>query len=69
MSSWHSAYLIKHWTNFTFFLPNIIRVITSKRMSWAGHVVHVRDKRSAYKVLIKKCGRRDTRKTKGLTEG
>jgi hypothetical protein len=44
-------------------------VITSRRMSWAGHVVHIRDKRSAYKVLIRKCERRDTRKTEGLMEG
>jgi hypothetical protein len=40
-------------------------MITSRRMSWAGHVVHIRGKRSAYKDLIRKCGRRDTRKTRG----
>jgi hypothetical protein len=40
-------------------------VITLRRMTWEGHVVHIRDKRSAYKVLIRKSGRRDTRKVDG----
>jgi hypothetical protein len=43
--------------------------MTSKRMSWAGHVGHIRDKRSAYEVLLRNCGRRDTKKTKELMEG
>jgi hypothetical protein len=33
MSLWYSACLIKHRENFTFFLPNNIRVITSRSMS------------------------------------
>jgi hypothetical protein len=44
-------------------------VITSRRMSWAGRVVHVREKRNAYEVLIRKYGRIDTRKAKRLIEG
>jgi hypothetical protein len=36
--------------------PNIIRVITSRRMRWAGHVTRVGEKRNPYKILI---GKRD----------
>jgi hypothetical protein len=32
--------------------PNIIRVIRSKRIRWAGHVACVRDRRGAYRVLV-----------------
>ena len=32
--------------------PNIIRMIKSRRMKWAGHVVSMGDRRGAYKVLV-----------------
>jgi hypothetical protein len=32
--------------------PNIIRVIKSRRMRWAGHVAHTREGRGAYRVLV-----------------
>jgi hypothetical protein len=32
--------------------PNIIRVIKSRRMRWAGHVTRVREGRGAYRVLV-----------------
>ena len=32
--------------------PNIIRVIKSRIMGWAGHVVCMGDTRGAYKVLM-----------------
>jgi hypothetical protein len=28
-------------------------MITSKRMRWAGHVVHMGDTKNAYKILVK----------------
>ena len=31
---------------------NIIRVIKSRRMKWAGHVACIRDRRAAYRVLV-----------------
>jgi len=31
-------------------LPNIILVIKSRRMRWAGHVARMGDRRSAYRV-------------------
>jgi hypothetical protein len=32
-------------------LQNIIRIIKSRRMRWAGHVAHMRANRNAYRVL------------------
>ena len=34
--------------------PNIVRVIKSKRMRWAGHVARMGDKRGVYRVLVGK---------------
>jgi hypothetical protein len=34
--------------------PNIIRVIKSRRMRWAGHVARIREKRNAYRILVGK---------------
>ena len=33
-------------------LPNIIRVIKSRRMRWARHVAHMRERRGVYRVLV-----------------
>ena len=35
-----------------YFSPNIIRVIKSRRMRWAGHVARMGDRRSWYMVLV-----------------
>jgi hypothetical protein len=32
--------------------PNIIRVIKSRRIRWAGHVARIGDRRCAYRVLV-----------------
>jgi hypothetical protein len=32
--------------------PNIIRVIKSRRMRWAGHAARTRDRRGTYRVLV-----------------
>jgi hypothetical protein len=34
--------------------PNIIRVIISRRMRWAGHVSRMGERRGAYRVLVGK---------------
>jgi hypothetical protein len=34
--------------------PNIVRVIKSKRMNWAGHVARMREGRGVYRVLVGK---------------
>ena len=36
--------------------PNIVRVIKSRRMRWAGHVAHMGEERGAYRVLVGKPG-------------
>jgi hypothetical protein len=38
--------------------PNIIRMIKSKRMRWAGHEVRMRVRRKAYRILVGKPERR-----------
>jgi len=35
-------------------LPNIVRVIKSRRMRWAGHVARMGEERSVYRVLVGK---------------
>jgi len=35
-------------------LPNIVRVIKSRRMRWAGHVAHMVEERGVYRVLVGK---------------
>jgi hypothetical protein len=32
--------------------PNIVRVIKSRRMRWAGHVARMREGRGVYRVLV-----------------
>jgi len=34
--------------------PNIVRVIKSRRMRWAGHVAHMGEERGVYSVLVGK---------------
>jgi hypothetical protein len=34
--------------------PNIVRVIKSRRMRWAGHVARKRERRGVYRVLVRK---------------
>jgi hypothetical protein len=34
--------------------PNIVRVIKSRRMRWAGHVARMGEGRGAYRVLVEK---------------
>ena len=34
--------------------PNIVRVIKSRRMRWAGHVASMGEKRGVHRVLVRK---------------
>jgi hypothetical protein len=34
--------------------PNIIRMMKSRRMRWAGHVARMGEKRNAYRILVGK---------------
>ena len=45
--------------------PNIVWVIKSRRMRWAGHVAHMEEGRGVYKVLVRKPeGKRPLGRTK-----
>jgi len=45
--------------NDLYFLPNIVRVIKSRRMIWAGHVARMGEGRVLYRILVgKPVGRR-----------
>jgi hypothetical protein len=48
----------------TMYSPSIIRMIKSRRMKWAGHVVRMGAKRSACRILVGMPEGRTTRKTK-----
>jgi hypothetical protein len=37
-----------------YFSPNILRVIKSRKMRWAGHVAHMGELRGVYRVLVGK---------------
>ena len=39
--------------------PNIVRVLKSRRMRWAGHVARMGDRRGIYRVLVGKHEERD----------
>jgi hypothetical protein len=41
--------------NDLFSLPNILWVIKSRRMKWAGHVARMRNRRGVYRILVDKC--------------
>jgi hypothetical protein len=34
--------------------PNIIRIIKSRRMTWAGHVARMGEKKTAYRIIVGK---------------
>jgi hypothetical protein len=45
--------------------PNIIRIIKSRRMRWAGHVARMEETRNAYRILVRNPEEKETsRKTK-----
>jgi hypothetical protein len=39
---------------FLYSSPNIIRIIKSRRIRWAGHVARMGEKRNAYRILVGK---------------
>jgi hypothetical protein len=41
--------VIEGWRNSS---PNIVTVIKSRRMKWAGHVAHMEEKRNEYRSLL-----------------
>jgi len=39
--------------------PNIVRVLNSRRMRWAGHVARMGEEREVYRILVGKPGGRN----------
>ena len=37
-----------------YFLPNIVRVVKSRRMRWVGHVKHMGERKGVHRVLMGK---------------
>jgi hypothetical protein len=46
--------LHKEELNDLYSLPNIVRVVKSRRMKWAGHVVRMGEDRRVHRVLVRK---------------
>ena len=44
--------------------PNIVRVIKSRRMRWAGHVARMGEERGVYRILV---GKTEGKETTGET--
>jgi len=60
-----SKWLHREELHDTYFSPNAIQVIKSKRKSWARRVVLMGDRRGAYSVSVGKCEKKEkTWKTK-----
>jgi hypothetical protein len=39
--------------NYLYSLPNIVRVVKSRRMKWAGHVARMGEDRGVHRVLVR----------------
>jgi hypothetical protein len=49
--------------------PNIVRVIKSRRMRWAGHVARMVERRGVYRILVRKPGEKDLLGDPGVDGG
>ena len=52
-NEFHKMYL-SVYLNYLYCSPNIVRVIKSRRMRWAGHVAHMGEEKGLYRVLMGK---------------
>ena len=52
--TWNGENYVMRSTYGLYSLPNIFRVIKSRRMMWAGHVAHMMESRGVYRVLVGK---------------
>jgi hypothetical protein len=49
-----SLFVVAVFSRFLYSSPNIIRMIKSRRMRWAGHVARMGETRNAYRILVGK---------------
>jgi hypothetical protein len=52
--TWEWRKLHNEELNDLYSLPNIVRVVTSRRMRWAGHVARMGEDRGVHRVLVRK---------------
>ena len=52
--TWEWGKLHNEELNDLYSSPNIVRVIKSRRMRWAGHVARMEESRGVYRVLVGK---------------
>ena len=52
------CYSTNSYDIYSYSSPNIVRVIKSRRMRWAGHVARMGEEREVYRVLVGKPERR-----------
>jgi hypothetical protein len=50
----HSVSNVMYYFHNLYSSPNIIRMIKSRRMRWAGHVALMEEKRNLYRILVGK---------------
>jgi hypothetical protein len=53
-ATWEWRRLHSEELNDVYLSPNIIRVIKSRRMRWAGHVARMGERRGAYRILVER---------------
>jgi len=53
-ADWRKLHVHNEELNDLYCSPNIVQVIKSKRMRWAGHVARMGDRRGVYRVLVGK---------------
>jgi hypothetical protein len=51
---WRKLHTCNEALNDLYSSPNIIRVIKSRKMRWAGHVARMGERRGVYRVLVGK---------------
>ena len=51
---WYTVWWHNEELNDLYCSPNIVRVIKSRRMRWAGHVARMGEEKGAYRVLVGK---------------
>ena len=54
VTEWRRQGLHRKKLSVLYFSPNIIRVITSRKVRWAGHVTRMGERRGAERVLVGK---------------
>jgi len=63
-ATWEWRKLHNEWLNDLYSSPNVVRVIKSRTMKWAGHEARMGERRGVYRVLV---GKPDRKRPLGRT--